>query len=525
MIRYITIENFKGIRDAVTIPIRPLTLLFGKNSAGKSTILQAMHYARELLQYRNPDPDMTTLGGDSIDLGGFDNLVHGHDKANQIRLEFEIKLDEFGLPPFPFASDFTEYVYGLDEEGDTLSAAETVTISLVTAKKDDSAHIMSYSVSINKAPLVKVEVVGSSACITEFNDKHMIFDYSNSERADTLCSLALEYWQNTADSNGWIPIEDQESCIPDFIGPLIISGSGPLSSKSSDSSDELESNHGTLFWIFMSRILVRSGQALLSRLERMRYVGPIREVPPRGYRPPLTPDESRWSNGLGAWDAMLRSEDITNETSHYLQDVLELGYSIRRENRIPLDDDGEIMSELRLLATQYEERDAMYLQERVLAPMDRLPRQIALQIHDETQHIDVDSSDIGVGVSQVIPVVVGALAPVSSGGPYSVFCVEQPELHVHPAVQVALGDLFIEAIRGSTRTIMIETHSEHLLLRLLRRLREDSDVPLTPDELSVVYVKPTPNGVELTPLPVTEEGEFTRQWPEGFFEERAEELF
>ena len=52
------------------------------------------------------------------------------------------------------------------------------------------------------------------------------------------------------------------------------------------------------------------------------------------------------------------------------------------------------------------------------------------------------------------------------------FAVEQPELHVHPAVQVALGDVFIDGIKNRNRTMLIETHSEHLLLRLLRRVRE-----------------------------------------------------
>ena len=46
----ITIENFKGIGDAVTIPIRPITLLFGKNSSGKSTVLQALRYLREIYE-------------------------------------------------------------------------------------------------------------------------------------------------------------------------------------------------------------------------------------------------------------------------------------------------------------------------------------------------------------------------------------------------------------------------------------------------------------------------------------------
>ena len=46
----ITIENFKGIGDAVTIPIRPITLLFGKNSSGKSTVLQALRYLHEICE-------------------------------------------------------------------------------------------------------------------------------------------------------------------------------------------------------------------------------------------------------------------------------------------------------------------------------------------------------------------------------------------------------------------------------------------------------------------------------------------
>jgi predicted ATPase len=168
----------------------------------------------------------------------------------------------------------------------------------------------------------------------------------------------------------------------------------------------------------------------------------------------------------------------------------------------------------------------------VLDALERLPRHPVIQLHDEVSDIDVDPPDIGVGVSQVIPVVVGALDAGPSENPCRFFAVEQPELHVHPAVQIALGDVFIDVVNGTERTMLIETHSEHLLLRLLRRVREGADgtlepsaSTLAPDMLSIVYVKPKAGGVEITPLPITEEGEFTRQWPDGFFEERAEELF
>ena len=57
----ITIENFKGIGDAVTIPIRPLTLLFGKNNSGKSTVLQAMRYLRKIFEHLQFEEKLETL--------------------------------------------------------------------------------------------------------------------------------------------------------------------------------------------------------------------------------------------------------------------------------------------------------------------------------------------------------------------------------------------------------------------------------------------------------------------------------
>ena len=78
MINKITIQNFKSIKDRVEIDIKPITL-FGPNSVGKSTVVQALHYLKEVIQYDNPDPNQTAVGGKSIDFGGFKNIVHRED--------------------------------------------------------------------------------------------------------------------------------------------------------------------------------------------------------------------------------------------------------------------------------------------------------------------------------------------------------------------------------------------------------------------------------------------------------------
>jgi predicted ATPase len=133
----------------------------------------------------------------------------------------------------------------------------------------------------------------------------------------------------------------------------------------------------------------------------------------------------------------------------------------------------------------------------------------------------------------MVPVVVAALRQRSG-----ILAIEQPELHIHPAIQVGLGDLFIRAVRPdpdllfATNTLLIETHSEHIMLRLLRRIRETSEgnLPpgisgLNPDDLSVVYVESNEEGVQFQQLRIDQTGEFLDRWPRGFFEERAEELF
>src|SRR3989339_609931 len=103
----ITIANFKGIKEPVRVELKPITLLFGPNSSGKSTIVQALHYAREIFERQNLNPDQTMLGGVAIDLGGFESLVHRHDKTLPIPIRFDLDLSREGLP---------NYLEGLWEE-------------------------------------------------------------------------------------------------------------------------------------------------------------------------------------------------------------------------------------------------------------------------------------------------------------------------------------------------------------------------------------------------------------------------
>jgi len=135
--------------------------------------------------------------------------------------------------------------------------------------------------------------------------------------------------------------------------------------------------------------------------------------------------------------------------------------------------------------------------------------------------------DVGSGVPFVLSVlcaaVVGGLAKI-----------QQPELHLHPALQSSIADVFIEEIiSNSNKQFIIETHSEHLLLRLLRRIRDTEnsvstsiDLPLKPSDIAIYYFDPQVNGGTIvTRQLVTPLGDFYNDWPKGFFAERDGDLF
>lgn len=188
------------------------------------------------------------------------------------------------------------------------------------------------------------------------------------------------------------------------------------------------------------------------------------------------------------------------------------------------------------------------------------------------------ASELGQGVSQVLPVACAAM--IGAKGNAWRF-MQQPELHLHPRVEARLGDLLMFGIKKSRLAspywsssdrgeFLVETHSEHLVLRLLRRIREtgrgrvdpviaemmdelaslgrarrdnfaehareesvlefdraieaELEAWIKPDDVAVIYAEPTPEGTLYHHLRIDEYGEFMDPWPDGFFPERAEEL-
>ncbi len=151
----------------------------------------------------------------------------------------------------------------------------------------------------------------------------------------------------------------------------------------------------------------------------------------------------------------------------------------------------------------------------------------SLRLVDTDTDIDASICDVGFGISQVLPIVVQ-----SHLSEKKTLLIEQPEIHLHPAHQAELGDLFIRSAKERGNTLLLETHSEHLLLRIMRRMRETStgtlpegSIPVRPEDVMVLFVESDGSQSIVREMPLDERGELVKAWPGGFFEEGLREIF
>ena len=156
-------------------------------------------------------------------------------------------------------------------------------------------------------------------------------------------------------------------------------------------------------------------------------------------------------------------------------------------------------------------------------PLEGIPEFV-----DIKKDIVVSIKDMGLGISQVLPVIISSITTKNN----KIF-MEQPELHLHPAVQAELADEFIRSYKENNNEFMIETHSEHLLLRIMKRMRhtdegrldKDDILALTPDDVCLLYVDSDGDNTFINELELDKDGTLLDIWPNGFFEDGYHERF
>lgn len=538
----ITIENFKGIGEKVTIPFKPITLLFGANSAGKSTVLHAIALARSILEKGGSDFLPVECSGYTIPLGKFGDFVHQHDRTKTIAVEITYNIERDNLPISIIESEAPE-VY-----------PENFTLCLELKK--EGRHTF------------KLLFDNQFFCDGSYGlyglDGGMMLNVYFFERSHPLFIAAME--AIGIDTN-FTPPENEIYCrdIEEYFSFILFPSFSPQNETGGncladswelygdDGPDELcNDDVGKVKKLeaFLNQSVIDPLRLIYRELSDFRFIGPLREIPE-------SLDESGsisrldWYTGQTAWlwcgryyDLMdihrenLFEMDKASEESKQLREYISrldwMPYEFAKIGNLNISIPSKIYCKTEYFSATDKYRSSEEKNKLLLDYLGNefgknwalsLLEERAVLIKKESQ-VEVAPRSVGTGISQVIPIIAATILP---GADICAF--EQPELHLHPAMQCELGDLFVDGIkRHPNRVTLLETHSEHIILRLLRRMRETAagkapeGKELTPDDVAVLAVEAGENGTEIYEMEISEAGEFLTPWPTGFFPERMNEI-
>ena len=167
-----------------------------------------------------------------------------------------------------------------------------------------------------------------------------------------------------------------------------------------------------------------------------------------------------------------------------------------------------------------EERISTWLQDMDLAysfSLKRSEQDYEVRIQRSRDSAEVTLVDMGYGLSQFLPVLVFCYY-VPEG---STLILEQPGMHLHPKVQSQLADLLIEVVTERNLQVLVESHSEHLLNRLQRRVAEEK---IGADQTAVYFCQNDKGVSTIEHLEMDELGNI-KNWPPNFFGDEMGDLF
>jgi predicted ATPase len=560
MFTEIGIENFKAFGKMQHIPLKPITLLYGPNSSGKSSFIQSLLLFKQTLEESSNDEVILLSRGNLVDLGDYSEFIHKHDDKREFNISFS----------FNFL--WEPEVHNICQNSAPLREEENIKLEF-SFLKDKTGNVIVKTIRLfyrlNPEPLLVYKNVlldpklgrrirrkyGKELSGDLFYKAILCLESINfnSEFIKANWDYFAQYYRNSAKSA-------EETFQMDFSGDLHLLESLPIDTEAelkarkkilrhlekierSFKNNSFENfltigmppndriiklakcfpsvlvgrshywNFVKMSWLYdyaslfdrqveytqiipVDFILTISG--LLSQyLNKIIYIGPLRAFPGRAYSFSGNVGADVGKSGKYMPDILFKRPDIVEKVNHWFN-KFEMGYELKIES---------------------------------------FKRNLfAINLIDKKNGCEVSPTDVGFGISQLLPIIVqGALPDYICPG-YKIICIEQPEIHLHPRLQAELGSFFADCIDKSPPSneinmdsadingnqFIIETHSENLILRLQKLIRKGE---LRKEHVAVIYFDKTSEGTEVKELRLNDKGEFIDPWPNGFFEESFKEMF
>ncbi|WP_210493656.1 DUF3696 domain-containing protein [Patulibacter sp. SYSU D01012] len=480
-------ENFKSFGEQQRVRAAPITLVYGPNSAGKSSLLQSLLLLKQSLAAQS-----LVTQGELTDAGSFAGAVHRHDLDRTLSIGVEFgasdRWDVADGVPDPALIRSADFSFRADGSG--LPQQEALLLGfgdfrLPLSAIDNESGDTDRALAIELDDLAPVfDGVAEGTLLYPFDSRQSPAETEEEEQRRLRSrrqngKRALKLLRDAGMTR-----------VPAIREGLLPSARANLDPVVAHLAGAAGRDPGIVnSYVNRSMQLVAGMSEELRRLlDELSYLGPLRSPPQRFY--------NRAAAAAGAGAA---GEHIALHLFDNSSEVV------------------QVNAWLALLEVPYTLKVVPVIASGSTAVVGDL---VAIVLTDLRSKVEVSPADVGFGISQVLPIVVQLLATQDS-----VICIEQPEIHLHPGLQAKLGDLLIEATsdEGRANQVLIETHSEHLILRLQRRIREGA---LDADRVSVVYIEQREDGqARALQLRLDGDGDFLDEWPQGFFEERLDELF
>ena len=459
-----SIKNFKSLKENIEIELKPITLLFGPNNSGKSSVIHSILILKEAMKNTENDQSIS-LNNKYTQLGTFKDTIYEHDETKNFEFNFQI-------------------------ESDNKKASLNFQLGLVEGilmLKNFLFEFRDGSILINNKEMTIQDVYGNKNIIKSNNYKLNNISYE-------LLFNPVEYTQLYDYLKQEIKFFDKQSQfysdqMDDSMPVNQIHGTMHDIEKSKERTFELKSTIEDMFGLkqkvedniyFIRDSLLQLdffNNKLRTFLQNVTVIGPLRNPFLNYY---LVPDKIFDSVGM-------QGENF----APILLKLLERRESLDRLNTWlkKLDISSNI------ILKKFEEIRAVYL----LNPILNTP---------------INLTNLGFGISQLLPILVEGIYKKNS-----LIIIQQPELHLHPKLQGDIADFLIYSHRENNNTFLIESHSEHILLRLQRRIAEGE---LDRREAAIFNLELTENGSKIFRISLNENGTLN-EWPKGFFDEDIED--
>jgi predicted ATPase len=430
MLKQLGLQNFKSWRTLRELRLAPITGLFGTNSYGKTSIVQALLMMKQTVE-SSDRKQVLNLGDDSdpVRLGTFREMLHQ------------------GKGPFEFELEWT-----LPHE-----------LSIPDPGRPGATMFSGTGMEF----CTRISAAGSRGRMRVERLEYRFGDATFAMRRKERQEHSYELEASSSEGFGFRRLRGRAWDLPDPV-------------KSYGFPDQVKAYYQNAS--FLSDLTL----AFEEQMNRVYYLGPLRDYPKREYTWAGAEPADMGQRGERVVDALMASQ----ERPKISRGKGTKAFTVQEYVAYWLKELGLVHSFSVLPITPESNLYRVWITRSPGAP-------------------PVLITDVGFGVSQILPVL--AICYYVPEG--STILLEQPEIHLHPAVQSGLADVFIDAVKRRRVQLVLESHSEHLLRRLQRRMAEEQ---ISPEQVALYFAQEEQGASRLSSLEVDEFGNI-RNWPPNFF--------